>query len=324
MDNSTIEALLFAALSNKGDSGSGSGVPTSLINRVNQNTADIATLNGTGDGSISKKVADAIALLVANAPDDLDTLEEIADYIASDKTGAANMLSQISANTSAIHGIDSKLDQFEADMDELELAIKNAFDNLTPEQKASLKGDKGDKGDPGEKGEKGDKGDPGTGGNGFVAIYGTTTAQEIIAYLESGSPMPMFVERSGSYYTVTTATKQEDNKVIIHSFATISGNYYMFMYTITDGTWASSNIGFQQLLASGQNIKTINGNSLLGGGNLNIGDGSGTSDYAALQNKPLIEGHTVEGNKSAEDYNLASHTYVDTQLGNVEALLQSI
>ena len=41
------------------------------------------------------------------------------------------------------------------------------FEDLTPEQKASLKGDKGDKGDPGaagpqgEPGPKGDKGDPG-------------------------------------------------------------------------------------------------------------------------------------------------------------------
>lgn len=35
------------------------------------------------------------------------------------------------------------------------------FEDLTDEQKASLKGDKGDKGDQGEKGEKGDQGEPG-------------------------------------------------------------------------------------------------------------------------------------------------------------------
>lgn len=45
------------------------------------------------------------------------------------------------------------------------------FEDLTPEQKASLKGDKGDKGDTGaagpqgEPGPKGDKGDPGTKGD---------------------------------------------------------------------------------------------------------------------------------------------------------------
>lgn len=142
------------------------------------------------------------------------------------------------------------------------------------------KGDKGDKGDTGEqgppgpqgeKGEKGDKGDTGGGGTTpFVAVYNTTTAQEIIAYLESGSPAPMFIERSGSYYTVTTAAKQADNKIIIRSFATLSGNYYMFTYTITDAVWASASTGFQPLLTSGTNIKTVNDESLLGAGNINI------------------------------------------------------
>lgn len=42
-------------------------------------------------------VADAIARVVAGAPEDLDTLKEIADYIASDKTGAAQMAAAISA-----------------------------------------------------------------------------------------------------------------------------------------------------------------------------------------------------------------------------------
>lgn len=38
------------------------------------------------------------------------------------------------------------------------------FEDLTPEQKASLKGDKGDKGDTGPQGPKGDKGDTGAAG----------------------------------------------------------------------------------------------------------------------------------------------------------------
>ena len=112
---------------------------------------------------------------------------------------------------------------------------------------------------------------------GFVATYGVTTAQEIIAYLESGAPMPMFVERSGSYYTVTTAAKQDTNRVIIRTFATLSGEYYMFTYDITDDVWANGNYGLQQKLVSGTNIKTVNGETLLGDGNIQIG-GSGTVD----------------------------------------------
>lgn len=55
------------------------------------------------------------------------------------------------------------------------------FEDLTPEQKASLKGDKGDKGDTGaagpqgEPGPKGDKGDPGA--TGAKGEKGDTGAQ---------------------------------------------------------------------------------------------------------------------------------------------------
>jgi DNA-binding transcriptional regulator GbsR (MarR family) len=46
--------------------------------------------------------AEEVAKVVANAPADLDTLKEIAAYIESDKTGAAQMVTQIDANAKAI------------------------------------------------------------------------------------------------------------------------------------------------------------------------------------------------------------------------------
>lgn len=57
----------------------------------------IDTLNGTGAGSVSKQVADAIAGVVDSAPEDFDTLKEIADYIASDKTNATQINNDLSA-----------------------------------------------------------------------------------------------------------------------------------------------------------------------------------------------------------------------------------
>lgn len=57
---------------------------------------DILNSDSNVDGSVKKTVADAIARVVAGAPEDLDTLKEIADYIASDKTGAAQMAAAIS------------------------------------------------------------------------------------------------------------------------------------------------------------------------------------------------------------------------------------
>lgn len=66
-----------------------------LEGRVAANEGAIATLNGEGEGSVKKQVADAIAGVVAGAPEDFDTLKEVADWIGSDTTGAAQMQADI-------------------------------------------------------------------------------------------------------------------------------------------------------------------------------------------------------------------------------------
>lgn len=96
MNEEFVYAIAMAALASKSGEGGGE-VPASLKNQVNANTAAIETLNGSGDGSVRKSVATAIGEIVAGAPDDLDTLKEIADYIAADKTGAAEVATTLSA-----------------------------------------------------------------------------------------------------------------------------------------------------------------------------------------------------------------------------------
>ena len=60
--------------------------------------------------------------------------------------------------------------------------------------------------------------------------------------------------------------------------------------------------GKQNMLVSGTNIKTINNQSLLGSGNINIQGGSGGSnDYEDLDNKPSINNVELIGNKSLTD-----------------------
>lgn len=56
----------------------------------------------------------------------------------------------------------------------------------------------------------------------------------------------------------------------------------------------------QDTLVSGTNIKTINGQTLLGSGNIEVG-GGGTSDYTQLTNKPQINSVELTGNKSLSD-----------------------
>ena len=58
----------------------------------------------------------------------------------------------------------------------------------------------------------------------------------------------------------------------------------------------------QDVLISGENIKTINNESILGSGNIEIGGGGGgTSDYTNLTNKPKINNVELNGNKSLND-----------------------
>ena len=75
---------------------------TALKGRVAANETAIATLNGTGEGSVSKQVADAVASIVADAPEAYDTLKEISDWISSHASDASAMNSQINTNKTDI------------------------------------------------------------------------------------------------------------------------------------------------------------------------------------------------------------------------------
>lgn len=73
-----------------------------LSSRVSANESAIATLNGTGDGSVAKTVTDKIAEVVAGAPEDFDTLKEISDWVSSHSSDALEMNSEIQANKANI------------------------------------------------------------------------------------------------------------------------------------------------------------------------------------------------------------------------------
>ena len=76
----------------------GSYDDSTLRAEVNKNTAAITTLNGTGDGSVKKAVADAVTSIIDGAPEAYDTLKEISDWISSHASDASAMNSQIKTN----------------------------------------------------------------------------------------------------------------------------------------------------------------------------------------------------------------------------------
>lgn len=75
---------------------------TALKDRVAVTETAIDTLNGNGDGSVKKQVADAVAGIVADAPEAYDTLKEISDWISTHASDASAMNSQINTNKTAI------------------------------------------------------------------------------------------------------------------------------------------------------------------------------------------------------------------------------
>ena len=75
---------------------------TEVKKSIKANTDAIGVLNGTGDGSVDKKVADAVASIVADAPAAYDTLKEISDWISTHTSDASAMNSSIQANKTDI------------------------------------------------------------------------------------------------------------------------------------------------------------------------------------------------------------------------------
>ena len=69
---------------------------------IQSHTTALATLNGEGEGSVKKTVTDEIAKVVADAPESLDTLKEISDWISSHESDASAMNSVIQTNKSDI------------------------------------------------------------------------------------------------------------------------------------------------------------------------------------------------------------------------------
>ena len=78
---------------------------TVLKGRVSANETAIITLNGEGEGSVKKQVNDAVAKIVADAPESYNTLKEISDWISSHADDASAMNSQINTNKNDISAL---------------------------------------------------------------------------------------------------------------------------------------------------------------------------------------------------------------------------
>ena len=94
-----------------------------LAERLEEAETAIEALQGTGEGSVKKAVADGIATVVAGADTEFDTLKEVAEWIKNDTTGAAKMQNDIAAIKEALGAKDG-----EGDGDDTPIEIPNVDD----------------------------------------------------------------------------------------------------------------------------------------------------------------------------------------------------
>ena len=115
-------------------------------------------------------------------------------------------------------------------------------------------------------------------------------------------------------------------------FESITANHTVVLTTITPtGVSADTSYhSYQEQLVSGTNIKTINGESILGEGNLEISGSGGTTDYTQLTNKPQINSVELSGNKSLSDLGIQpAGNYIEAgtgtqpQINTITVLTQS-
>lgn len=86
-----------------------------LSDRVTETENAIATLNGTGEGSVSKTVDDALNKFATDLSDDgvVNTYKELVDYAANHSSDVAEMVADIEANTTAIEELNTKIADIE-------------------------------------------------------------------------------------------------------------------------------------------------------------------------------------------------------------------
>lgn len=209
-----------------------------------QSLIDILNSDSNVDGSVKKTVADAIARVVAGAPEDLDTLKEIADYIASDKTGAAELAAAISALKTLTAGHTKSIE----DLD-------------------TTKADKADV-------------EPYDCTWAFRLANGAEVTRDQVIELDTAirSGRPLYVigykQKTSSVIGMMDNSSDDYSEIVLLMYTYSSGGLRCVISDrdmVDEGHYMEANISyweFQQRLVSGANIKTINGVSVLGAGDI--------------------------------------------------------
>lgn len=103
-----------------------------------QHTSALDTIQGTGKGSISQIAASKVAEIVDNAPEDFDTLRELAAWLNAHGSTAAEMQATISTNTQNISKNTSAIDSEEERALTAEGALENSIADIASDLGAEI------------------------------------------------------------------------------------------------------------------------------------------------------------------------------------------
>lgn len=101
-----------------------------LAEIVEANKDAIEVLNGEGEGSIAKAVDDAVKALVDNAPEALDTLKELADWVANDTTASAKLIDRVISNEEAIEALQKEDEDLKEYIDKQDLSVYDSIQSI--------------------------------------------------------------------------------------------------------------------------------------------------------------------------------------------------
>lgn len=80
-----------------------------VITTVFEHEAELSVLTGDGEGSVADIASKEVAKAVASAPEDLEALRELAEFIKSDPTQAANIMTTLDDHESRLESLEDEL-----------------------------------------------------------------------------------------------------------------------------------------------------------------------------------------------------------------------
>lgn len=115
----------------------------------------------------------------------------------------------------------------------------------------------------------------------FVAVYEQTTYVDVTAAIDANKVIMLDMPANHNLFNITHATYTNGGNAVMYAIFKMNNRSTLMTATLTpSNNWTVTHTDLQEKLESGTNIKTINNESLLGSGNINIQGGTVDQTYS--------------------------------------------